>query len=88
MNEIIKKLKLEIDIADYGGEDKIRISVKLLKDVLKLLKEQEAKQVIGIVYSIEGMEKGYCPSCDRAIVNKKLDETTICKFCGQVVKWR
>ena len=43
MNEIIKKLKLEIDIADYGGEDKIRISVKLLKDVLKLLADKKTE---------------------------------------------
>jgi hypothetical protein len=52
-----------------------------------LLKEQEAKKVIGIADSIEGMEVGYCPSCDRAIVNKKIDETKFCKFCGQAVKW-
>ena len=45
MNEIIKKIKLEIDIADYGGEDRIRISVKLLKDVLKLLEEMGDKGV-------------------------------------------
>ncbi len=60
---------------------------KLMRDVLELLKEQEPKQVIGIADSIEGMEVGYCPSCDRAIVNKKIDETKFCKFCGQAVKW-
>lgn len=59
-------------------------SGKTLKD---LLKEQEPKQVVGIADSVEGMEVGYCPSCDRAIVNKKIDETKFCKFCGQAVKW-
>ena len=54
---------------------------------LKLLEEQEAKQVIDIADSVEGMEVGYCPSCDRAIVNKKIDKTKFCKFCGQAVMW-
>ena len=56
--------------------------------VEELLKEQEPKQVVGIADSIEGMEVGYCPSCDRAIVNKKIDETKFCKFCGQRVSWK
>ena len=53
----------------------------------ELLKEQEAKKVICISDSIDGMEVGYCPSCDRAIVNKKIDETKFCRYCGQAVKW-
>lgn len=60
---------------------------RLKMDALELLKEQEAKRVIGIADSIEGMEVGYCPSCDRTIVNKKIDKTKFCKFCGQAVKW-
>lgn len=55
---------------------------------VELLKEQEPKQVIGIDDSIEGMEVGYCPSCDRPIVNKKIAETKFCKFCGQAVSWK
>ena len=60
---------------------------EILDEIKTLLKEQEPKQVIGIADSIEGMEVGYCPSCDKAIVNKKIDETKFCKFCGQAVKW-
>lgn len=66
---------------DYKGV------MEYIDEGCKLLKEQEAKQVIGIADSIEGMEVGHCPSCDRAIVNKKIDETKFCKFCGQAVKW-
>lgn len=55
--------------------------------VVSMLKEQEAKQVVGIADSVEGMEVGYCPSCGKAIANKKIDETKFCKFCGQAVKW-
>ena len=63
------------------------VSEETINDTLELLKEQEPKQVIGIADSIEGMEVGYCPSCDRTIINKKVDETKFCKFCGQAVKW-
>ena len=56
-------------------------------DALELLNGQEAKRVIGIADSIDGIEVGYCPSCDRAIVNKKIDETKFCRYCGQAVKW-
>ena len=59
----------------------------IAKETLDLLKKQEPKQVICIADSIEGMEVGYCPSCNRGIVNKKIDETKFCKFCGQAVKW-
>ncbi len=70
----------------YDAKDIIRIAQDRWCETCDL-KEQEPKQVIGIADSIEGMEVGYCPSCDRAIVNKKIDETKFCKFCGQAVKW-
>lgn len=60
----------------------------VLDDAIAMLKEQEPKQIISIADSIEGMEVGYCPSCNRTIVNKKNDETKFCKFCGQAVKWK
>lgn len=60
---------------------------EMYTDVISMLKKQEAKQVVGIADSIEGIEVGYCPSCDKAMVNKKIDETKFCKFCGQAVKW-
>ena len=59
----------------------------VMRDAIALLKEQEAKQVINIDDSFEGMEVGNCPSCNRAIVNLKIGETKFCKFCGQAVKW-
>ena len=60
----------------------------ILNDAIALLKEQEAKPVADIADSaVDGMEVGRCPSCDRAIVNKKSYPTRYCKFCGQEVKW-
>jgi hypothetical protein len=60
---------------------------QMQNDFHDLLKEWEPKQVLSVADSVEGIEVGYCPSCDRAIVNKKIDETKFCKFCGQAVKW-
>ena len=58
-----------------------------MKNAIALLKEQEPKQVIGIADFTEGIEVGYCPSCGRGIVNKKINKTKYCKFCGQAVAW-
>ena len=69
------------------GLDRAVIAHKFIDKILAMLKEQEAKQVIGIADSLDGMEVGYCPSCNKAIVNKKIDETKFCKFCGQKVNW-
>ena len=52
-----------------------------------VLKEQEAKTILGIADSIEGVEVGKCPRCERMILNKQSDPTKFCKFCGQAVKW-
>ena len=67
--------------------ENLKQTAQSMMEGICLLKEQEAKQVIGIADSIEGMEVGYCPSCGRAITNKKIDETKFCKFCGRAVKW-
>lgn len=61
---------------------------KLMRDVLSLLKEQEAKQVVDINEFVEGMRVGQCPSCNKSIVSVKIDdEVKFCKYCGQAVKW-
>lgn len=74
---------------DLGTEltNAVELIHKKNEQIKKLLKDQEAKQIVGIADSIEGIEVGYCPSCGRSIVNKKIDETKFCKFCGQAVKW-
>ena len=94
--KVIKRLE---EISDYFFSvyhhsksreeiNKAKYRCDAVEDAIVLLKDQEPKQAIGIADSIEGMEVGYCPSCDRAIVNKKIDETKFCKFCGQAVKWK
>lgn len=59
----------------------------LASDAIALLKEQEPKTILGIADSIEGIEVGKCPRCDRTILNKQSDPTWFCKYCGQAVKW-
>lgn len=74
-------------IAERIGIEQARNFLRTIDNAIEFLKEQEARQVVNIADSIEGMEVGYCPLCGRTIVNKKIDETKFCKFCGQAVKW-
>lgn len=64
-------------------------TVKMIEDALgtieDALKEQEPKTILGIADSIEGMEVGKCPRCERTIASKQSDPTWFCKFCGQAV---
>lgn len=59
----------------------------LLRDALELLKAQEPKNILDVADSVEGIEVGKCPRCDRTIVSKQSDPTWYCKYCGQAVKW-
>lgn len=56
----------------------------LHRDIIALLKEQEAKpvEVCGQMFTVE---YGHCPTC-----GKGMDSDTYprwCGFCGQAVKW-
>lgn len=77
----------EVDDATFTFPMTILSAYELATSIEELLKKQEAKKVICIANSIEGREVGFCPSCDKSIVNIKIDETKFCKFCGQAVKW-
>ena len=87
MEKVIKKLAVRIQ-SDSEEWDMVELPIEQAKEILALLKKQEPKRVIGIADSIDGIEVGYCPSCDRAIVNKKIDETKFCRYCGQELKWK
>ncbi len=67
--------------------DKIIVPFKEADMILTLLKEQEPKTILGIADSIEGIEVGKCPRCERMILSKQSDPTWFCKYCGQAVKW-
>ena len=67
--------------------DNIRFYAWLCRSAYTLLKEQQPKTVLDIADSIEGIEVGKCPRCERTILNKKSDPTWFCKYCGQKVKW-
>ena len=76
-------------VLSFTHKDSITVTIPRLtaERAVSMLKEQEAKQVIDIADSIEGVEVGKCPRCERTIMNKKSDPTRFCKFCGQAVKW-
>ncbi len=90
-DEIIDGFEREIRRIRREPKEKmlgVCITVDEAEEIVALLNGQEAKRVIGIADSIDGIEVGYCPSCDRAIVNKKIDETKFCRYCGQELKWK
>ena len=90
--KVISKLTADelIEELDYCGYDPYYDSLRkpIVDEIRRRLKEQEAKPVVDIIDSVDGIEVGNCPSCDRLIVNKKSDPTQYCKFCGQAVKWK
>ena len=83
--------KLECSDCPYvdvcNPNDIVGITLPLILDIRALLKEQEAKNILDVADSVEGIEVGKCPRCDRTIVSKQSDPTRYCKYCGQAVKW-
>lgn len=76
-----------MNCSHYTGTVGFRCMESLMSDAHALLKEQEPKTVLDIADSIEGIDVGKCPRCDKIIVNKQSDPTRFCKYCGQAVKW-
>ena len=72
----------DCDTCDYIGHSDC--SEILAKDVLALLKEQEAITPIDIE-RIGGFATGLCPTCGTWI--NKCDNAKACGRCGQGVKW-
>lgn len=87
--KVINELQSQLDdLQKYSDADEVlTLTQDQAKGILSLLKEKEAKPVVDIADSVDGIEVGRCPSCDKVIVNKKSDPTRYCKFCGQEVTW-
>ena len=61
----------------------ISVSVDATKEIMTLLKEQEA---IKVQYTaMGGLRYGACPQCDARVDN--LVNPKACGFCGQELKW-
>lgn len=73
--------KLQEDISWLGYNETEREIIEHIKCAIKLLKEQEPKQVLSLADSIEGMNVGYCPSCGKGIANKMSTPTKFCRYC-------
>ena len=88
-DNVIKGLELLHDrLLDAAKRDAIAmLDASMVADAIVLLKEQEPKTIFGIADSIEGIEVGKCPRCDRTILSKQSDPTWFCKYCGQAVRF-
>ena len=76
-----ERLKLQKDILGYGQH------VEDLSFAIALLQKQVPMRMLDIADSVDDIEVGRCPACDRTIVNKRSDPTMFCKWCGQRVIW-
>ena len=70
----------------------IEISLVCVKDILELLKEQEAKTVIKAKNMYTGLPITHCPKCskslDRYLYGRRQEgEINFCPYCGKAVKW-
>ena len=90
MSDREKVIKGLDEITHYNGEQMLYNDIfirGIADDAIAMLKEHEPKPAVDIADTVDGIEVGRCPSCDKGIVNKKSDPTRYCKFCGQAVKW-
>lgn len=99
--KVINQLDVDIQRAEQTGEMLVYVGRKTAKEVLSLLKEQEAKQVIKQTYHVM-MNRDYenhveatrydwlCPTC-KSLLRRDIDVIDdnyhFCKVCGQAVKW-
>lgn len=86
---VSRTLENKIAFAEETNQNTMLVTLDVLKNILALLKEQEAKSVESI--QMDRSDKwgadlsGYCPSCKRPLKNRFNKQ--FCGECGQAVKW-
>ena len=84
IENVIKEIKAKIAYAETTDQkiysDAVR--VRLLKDVLELLKEKEPVKPVNVRWEI-GINGGNCPKC----MNRIQRTYNYCPFCGKEMKW-
>lgn len=83
--KVIKKLTVRIQ-SDSEKWDTIELPIEQAKDILALLKEQEAKPV-KVVKIADDYKLYYCPRCDRPFCDFYYVKPKFCDKCGQELNW-
>ena len=92
MNRDALSLLNEYDTQVQYRDDHIAEYEKEIKRLNKLLKEQEAKQVMESTNMYTGLPITHCPKCgislDRYLYGRQYEgQINYCPMCGQAVKW-
>ena len=87
--KIIRELESALKWVDKDDNPNGSIAVKIwcVRDVLKIIKEQEAKKPI---YNEEkyGDYLPHCSSCEKVLPNRsQYGDAKFCHICGKAVKW-
>ncbi len=76
-----RTLENKIAFAEENNQNTLLVTLDVLKDILALLKEQEA---------VPPKEKAYawrCGKCDEYLTAIQNHRIRYCPYCGQAVKW-
>lgn len=97
--KVIRGLEISIISDTDAGFSTIEIPVRQAENILALLKEQEAKNVIAEKRKIlddDSYDEAmycedtfyHCPSCNRNLSRTHMNKDIhFCSSCGQAVKW-
>jgi len=80
----------DCDKCDYGGKTGM-FCIRMIDDVIAILKEQEAKPIAYTDNPYTGLPVARCPKCAkfaRQFHSITTEETHYCPWCGQAVKWK
>jgi len=78
---VSRTLENKIAFAEETNQNTLLVTLNVLKDILALLKEQEA---------VPPKEKAYawrCGKCDEYLTAIQNHRIRYCPYCGQAVKW-
>ena len=93
MEKVIKALEhckdnqlvIDCNKCDYGGETGM-FCIRMIDDVITLLKENKPMQPKNIWHTIDHTSNGDCPKCGGEV--NQFDNSMCCGRCGQSLDWR
>ncbi len=81
---VSRTLENKIAFAENNDQNTLLVTLDVLKDILALLKEQEAKRPV--LHEKNGYWNYVCPTCGSRD-EELFYEWNYCPFCGRAVKW-
>lgn len=79
---VSRTLEDKIAIAENNDQNTLFVTIDALKEILALLKDQEA------ALPTWSQGKAYCGKCGQRLPKKSADrEINYCCYCGRSVKW-